>query len=1067
MRISKSNLIKIAIAFILLIGVVFSLNFIKVGTTQTQTQSTNNGSMFEHLYLDASADSEFKASNVSENFGTLVLRDFDVETETNFYIVIAFVNFSSGSPDWTQSEIDNVMLYFNDDDPNNDIYSVYEYMYDQSYGKIRMRAGYVTDTTSYSYSALNNLDTSANSQQAYYMETSIYSQAVMDNEVTIDGQQISYFHCRLLYFPCDSNDRGTSLWPHAWMNQAIIVSPKVVNGDEGPFTGVYCHELTHVLGVPDLYPNSGTYEPVGEWYLMGSTNYYYPQTINAYYKSLLGFVEESYMYDNLDTRVEQISSDGIYTLSPATSSSGTIALKFGERNTQIFNYETRTYEPAVESFYIEYKKKSNTASSADYYIPDTGIIIYRVVESESMLENGNLYPSATSCQYQVYVLRPTSDIFNNGIYSADNAAIGVNESFGNLYFNSNAITYSDGINSQVVVTNLGTDAQGNIQVQVDFASDRYVASGTLSYDGATASNVQIYTQSYNNFINEYTAPSPTSYYTDEYGYFFVTGLTDNTILLFVKDGEIISQLQINGGNLLDVNIEEYDSQDVQLNFYSNINGVEQALANVNIYVNNTSVGASDESGNATLTLEVGDVLTFELDGYTFSTLTYSDYDIKNYRILGIVQLMGQTIQLNITTQSGDSVDSVEIYDVTDSESIVLMPSVKTGNYFEVQAYEGMVVRVVSPGLAINEFTVQATDFGFTKDLVLYEYQNLSLRIVARNNSNYNVNVPDMSVYVDGKFFGMTNALGEIQLTGVYNGQVISFLHDLYQVDDYTVSYESTSTTLQAVYKEVSVSIQFLRPQVEGDTTYSSENNIIPIEEIVDKFTVFVDGVAIQNSVTNGMLYLQASFYSTLTFNSQDYAITDSQGIILIENNTPDSAHQYGVFTVDPSVAVSYENGQVVFSLYAKKYLTISGQITFPEGQDPEVVSIYLNDTTQPITTSKTDGTFEITVIEGDKLDFRCDGYEFESFYAMDTLDLDNFTIEAVPEDPTSYIGLYILFGILALMLIIPLFIRLRPKKKYLDTIEEMQNEEKEKQAKMAEKEKKEKEKNKDKDKKSW
>ena len=1040
MKTKTLSYIKLAVVFLLMIGLIVGLSFIKNENNTSSSNVQENYMPVQHLYLDED-NSTILSSNVSSRSSSkYTLRDFDLETERDFYIIIAFVNFSNSSTVWTQEDIDEVMLYFNDDNANNDIFSVYEYMYEQSNGKIRMRAGYVTDTTSYTQTEYESRSSTESSNLNYAFEAGVYNDALANGNVTIDGQAVTYFHCRILYFPVNSNGTGNSVWPHTWMGQGFYVTPKLLYNEDGPFVGTYCHELTHVLGLPDLYDYSYEADPVGAWYLMASTDYFYPQTINAYFKNYLGFIDESDIYDNTYTAIEEISSDGVYTLSPAYTNDGTIALKFGERSTTIYNSITRRTESATESFYIEYKEQSNDETKADYSLPNSGIIIYRVVESDTMMEYGNMYPSYTSCQYQVYVFRPSSFLIEG---DSQNAAIEQNESYGSLssYATNNIITYSNGTNSQVVVTNLGEDEQGNAQVRVEFANDLYSASGTLTSDGQKISGARIYIQTYNEQTQSYSALMSTNYYTDENGYFYIPNLPDNTRISFVKDGVTIStQVIVEGENLVGLNIVENTTQEVELNFFAYVNETEQVLANVNVYRDGTLLGTSDVEGNITLSLEIGDRLTFELEGYTFSTFTYQDNTQHNIRVQALVSLAeSSTVQINVTTSSGEQVTDVEVYDITDSENIILITTQKRDPYFVFNAYVGMKVRVVSPNLSVNEFTVASEDFINTKNVVLYEYQDVQLKIVAYNSEGIVINISGMSVYVDGDLVGVTNSLGEINVTNVYNGQIITFEHTIYQLAPYTVVAGTTTANLTAEYGTVQVLLQFIRPQVEGDTTYDANNNLVPIDEIISSATIYVNNTAIRNAVAyDGKWMFEATFYSSLTFNSEAYAFTDMNGVILISNQE-DSAHRYGEFIIDPVNADSLENGQITFTLYAKKYLSLSGQVVFPEDEKGDIVSIYVNDSTSAVATTNEDGTFNLSgIIEGDRITFVLDGYEFDPLYAINNEEMANLTIEAKPEDPLQYLGLYILFGVLALLFIIPFFIGLLPKKKYLESIDQMQ-----------------------------
>lgn len=173
------------------------------------------------------------------------------------------------------------------------------------------------------------------------MEAGAYAQVLnAKSHCYIDDQEVTDFHCRLLYYPYESTGRGNLLWPHALPGHALVTSPRViVNGtrkDESPFVGTYAHEFTHILGVSDLYCDSSySIDPVGKWYLMASTDYNHPQSINAYFKSKFGLTGvSSYGYKDA-SKVRVITSSGEYSLAPANSQTGTIAFKFAERDIQV------------------------------------------------------------------------------------------------------------------------------------------------------------------------------------------------------------------------------------------------------------------------------------------------------------------------------------------------------------------------------------------------------------------------------------------------------------------------------------------------------------------------------------------------------------------------------------------------------------------------------------------------------------------------------------------------------------------------------------------------------------
>jgi len=1026
-KIQFRNLFKVSLALSIIFSMLIAISFVLNNKVESEEITLQKANLFQHLYLDGDR-SDLQANNVSVNYGSYKLRDFDVTKDTDFYIVVAFANFKNSSVDWEQDDIDEIMLNFNDFDRTNDVYSLKEYMHDQSYGKINMSATYVLGELSETYNEFNGLDTSTHSQEAYLLETGAFDELMDGQTLTVNGNPLTTFHCRILYFPCDSGEWGSSLWPHAWMGQAMVVSPKVIvsgsHRDNSPFTGTFCHEMTHVLGVPDLYLYEGSGEPVGDWFLMGSTDYYHPQTINAYYKQQLGFIDESYYYDRIDSKIEKITSSGTYNLNPASSNNGVIAFKFGERTTMVRIEDTGAYEEAKEYFIVEYKYKATNDNIADYGIKESGLIVYRIVDCEYLRENGNMYPTETNAKYQIFVFRP-----NNETNTA-NSALTLNESYGSTVQSSltDKLTYFDGTNCYVKVTNKGTNIAGEAIVEFEFKDSLYSASGKLMHDNVAVADATIYLSTYNASTQEYSAPTATTYKTDEYGDFFVPNLHDKVKLTFYKDGVAFPQsLIIDGSDIENKIVQDFEQQSVELFFYTNTNETKTPLVGIFIYVNGTYKCVSDSDGYATLDLKLNDKLTFEFSGYIISPFTYTDTSVTNFDILCMVngQEFDRTVQLNIEDEDGNSISNIQIFNITDLDNIIVMPYQMLGDDYVFKAEEGWKIRISHDDYATIEFVVTSTDLANIKDITLNHYVSTTIKVVGYDNSTL-INIKDMSVYVDDKYVGITNSVGELLIPKIYVGQIVTFKHNIYKVDDWTFAGEE-SKQFTADYKTIKVAIKFYRPQIKGDTSYDPNNNMISVEEIKSKVTLKVDGSQVQYEGSDYVF--EALYYSNVSFDSSIYAITDETGKILISSTTGDPSHNYGMFIIDPSKG-EFDGEYLNYKLYAKKYLTLTGKILFPEGHNAKVVSIYVNNKTTPKATTNELGEFNIDhIVEGDQIFFKCDGYEFDEFFAMDSAKNSALEISANEKKDLGNLGLYLLFGILALCFIVPFFIGVKPKGK--------------------------------------
>lgn len=206
-----------------------------------------------------------------------------------------------------------------------------------------------------------------------------------------------------------TSDWGTVLWPHMWSlyMQSVYINSKRVWNYDVQFTswvlpsgvGVLCHEMLHSLGCPDLYHYTGGYaDPVGSWDVMcGSANP--PQYPGAYMK---------YKYLHWITSLPVISTPGVYTLNPLTSSTNNC-------------YKIASPNSTTEFFVLEYRRKTGTFENS---VPGSGLLVYRI----NTVATGN----ASGPPDEVWVYRPngtstTTGNINSAYFSSGSGRTTIND----------------------------------------------------------------------------------------------------------------------------------------------------------------------------------------------------------------------------------------------------------------------------------------------------------------------------------------------------------------------------------------------------------------------------------------------------------------------------------------------------------------------------------------------------------------------------------------------------------------------------------------------------------------
>lgn len=282
--------------------------------------------------------------------------------------------------------------------------------------------------------------------------------------VQIDGNNTSgAFSSR----KADWGDNQTLL--HGWHVGAYNVLPTNMLRLGSDFDQGYAlasHEFLHTLGAPDLYRTAGENGyPVGRWWdLMAGANFTASYPL-VYTRSKLGWMQ-----------IETLKDSGTYTLWPAEGASGSRA------------YILKTSRSDSEFFVVEYRKKPENRQDYDYYIPESGLIVYRVNNAVNYHTNkeGNNY---------IYVFRKDTKDPAKAQEDESKATVGgqYRKSLGssdlNAHYTSDTIFYSDGSNSGIVIDNVVTKEDGSVSFDVKFpvlSADSYWLPKGESINGLTS-----------------------------------------------------------------------------------------------------------------------------------------------------------------------------------------------------------------------------------------------------------------------------------------------------------------------------------------------------------------------------------------------------------------------------------------------------------------------------------------------------------------------------------------------------------------------------------------------------
>lgn len=176
-----------------------------------------------------------------------------------------------------------------------------------------------------------------------------------------------------------------------------------------------CHELSHVLGLPDLYLGSGNTSAVGAWSHMCSSH-------NSSYSFHTSYERKSLGWLDTTNNVKKITKSGEYTLDVVKGLDGTNTVAYYVENT----------EYPSQKFYFEYRNR-DVQTTFDKNAGEPGLLIYRVNtsydgnHSSDTLEDGVL---------EIYVCRKYNYDNGDGTTTTDSvigkATFTTGETFGSL-----------------------------------------------------------------------------------------------------------------------------------------------------------------------------------------------------------------------------------------------------------------------------------------------------------------------------------------------------------------------------------------------------------------------------------------------------------------------------------------------------------------------------------------------------------------------------------------------------------------------------------------------------------
>ncbi len=412
----------------------------------------------------------------------------------------------------------------------------------------------------------------------------------------------------------------------------------------GKRAGLIVHEYLHSLNYPDLYRKTDSDYPVGNWDIMSGDGRFMTYPLAYLRMAISGWAKVPDIDDAKQKETNNNDNTITYDLELETISDTNLD------NAVMITSPVNPYE----KFVIEVREKP-----ADYYngdtldagIPKSGVIVYRV---DTTVEDFSNFKGKTG----VYVFGLESE------KTRQDAALDANNpTYGNtdLSVKNNVITYSDGTNTGIKVSDVSNIQNGKVSLKVT-VPDWSSLDAWKDTTGVTGQYVSLV-----NLDDKPTAVVQKSQWSEVNFYEYVNGGWQASILPNLKDTKGIDKIKL-------------ISFDDKI-FASYVDG--DGNGQVKVLEGSFWKNITDSSGKS-----IGKVGNNQLDIGVAGNQLYISY-VRNNTLYVREIMVGDTMQLenerNVTT--GTSINTPRVLELKGDLVIVY----KEGNDIKLKKYDGTSV----------------------------------------------------------------------------------------------------------------------------------------------------------------------------------------------------------------------------------------------------------------------------------------------------------------------------------------------------------------------------------------